>query len=199
MAELYRKTYSIFVLLIALLIASCSDDDGNPPDPFPDINRGDIEANRLKITFTLDTDTTNVQTIEFSDPDGLEGADPIIVDTIKLLGPIVQTAKRNYSSTIEFFDGSDDVTGSIRAKEDEYVICYRDMNTNNLELKRTDVDSDGKRLGFELEWSTVEILTPPPTDGHIKITLNFQPSGKDGLCDPGIRIMEARVPYQIEF
>lgn len=195
-----KLIYSIPFLIIGFLFVGCiNDDDGNPPNPFPGLNEGDIKANRFMLTFILDQDTTNVQTVEFSDPDGSGGNDPIVADTLKLMGPVNSSAKRSYSSSIDVFNGSNSVSDSLRDKEDEYVICYRDMNTNNLELKRTDLDKNGKRLGFNIEWSTVEITSPPQESGEIRVTLNFQPSGKDGLCDPGINIMEGIIPYKVEF
>lgn len=197
----FKNSFACVGLLIfsMLFIISCgSDDEGSTPDPFPDLNRGDIKVNRFIFTLTLNEDTTQIAQAEFVDPDGIEGSSPPSrIDTLKLRGPVSQGTFRRYSSEIEFFDGNVSVNAAIKNKDDEYVVCYRDMNDENLRFGDRDKDRDGRPLGIKAEWSTAKAAPNTPENGIIRITLNFQPAGKEGLCDPGVRILEAKIPYLV--
>lgn len=184
-----------FSFLLSLALVACGNDDDVDDPVFPPVNRGDVEANRLKITFTLNSDSTQ-STFEFFDPDGVGGANPVIVDTIKLLKP-TSGNRRQYNSSINFFNGTTPVTQEIIDKDNRYIVCYRNLNKDNLRFGNPDLDRDGINLGINGIWSTISTLGNPINSGTIRITLNFQPLTKDGTCDPGIRILEANMPYII--
>lgn len=197
----FKNIFSTFnlLLLFSLLFFACgSDDEGSVANPFPDINKGDIEANRFLLTFTLEQDSSQKETVEFFDPDGIDGNQPpSIADTVRLQGPVTQGAFRRYLSEIEFFDDNTSVNQAIINKDDEYIICYRAWNADNLRSGDRNEDRDGLPFGITAVWSTAKQTPNPPEGGVIRVTLNFQPAGKEGLCDPGVRILDAEIPYLV--
>tara|TARA_R110002072_G_scaffold58432_2_gene149020 strand:- start:406 stop:996 length:591 start_codon:yes stop_codon:yes gene_type:complete len=186
-----RLFYAIFFVLI---LVACGNDDDEELPTFPPTNRGDIQANRLKITFILSQDTTQKATYEFYDPDGIGGNAPIVIDTIKLLKPLGAT--RQYKSSIVIYNDSTSLNEAIKEKDNRYIICYRGMNTSNLRFGDPNLDRDGQPLGIEATWSTIDVQGSSDS-GNIRITMNFQPATKDGTCDPGSRILEAIMPYVV--
>lgn len=181
--------------MIFLMQGCNADDEGATPPDFPPIDRGTVEANRFLMTFTLLADTSQSQTVEFYDPDGLGGSDPLEQDTIFLREP-TSGQFRDYSSTIEFYENSVNVTSQIIAQGTNYAICYRGLDDRILRVGITDEDSEGKQLGLEARWSTVNSASTSKS-GTLKITLNYQAARKENLCDPGVRILEAYLPYEL--
>ncbi|MEQ8624589.1 MAG: hypothetical protein RJQ00_07040 [Vicingaceae bacterium] len=189
------KVLSLFLTLSVLIFSACGDDDlVDEPDDFPPIDRGDIQANRYFLTFTQKSDTSKSQTVEFYDPDGIGGAAPITRELLELKKP--SGSFFYYSSSIKIFNDSVDVTDQVIAQQTEYIICYRGYDVNNLTGGDWNEDFNGIQLGTEGEWSTSDKLGNNGS-GEIRVTLNYQPTGKDGLCDPGIRILDGSIPYQI--
>ena len=114
-------------------------------------------------------------------------------DTIRLEREI--NSDKDFNAFIRFYDGSNDVTQQIRNRGYDYIVCYRDMDTDELRLNDRDLDVNDKRLGLESEWSTVGGIDQNVV-GTVRITLNYQVN-KEGLCDAGVRIFNATVPYKL--
>ena len=177
-----------------LIFAACGDDDlVDEPDAFPPTDRGDIQANRYFLTFTQQSDTSEKQTVEFYDPDG-SGSAPIVQEKLELKKPSGSFFR--YSSSIRIYNDSVDKTDQIIAQQSDYIICYRNYNDSNLRGGEWNKDFNDFQLGTKGQWSTFETLGNDGS-GEIRVTLNYQPIGKNGLCDPGIRILEGSIPYQV--
>jgi|GEM_PF-1364070 len=186
-------------VLLAITFMACRDDEGESPDPFPPVDRGTVEVNRILITFTERNDTNQSQTFEYYDRDGIGGAAPIKIDTIKLRTALNQDIE--YLSNIELFFDNQNFTNQVKTLERDYVVCYRGHNTRNLEYDRPDLDADGIILGLNTVWFTEDesgLQNPTDGTGNIYITLNYQRQAKNGLCDPGVRIFEGTLPYVIK-
>lgn len=189
------KVLSLFLTLGVLIFSACGDDElVDEPKDFPPIDRGDIQANRYFLTFTESNDTSKSETVEFYDPDGIGGADPIIQEQLNLKRPSGSFFR--YTSSIRIFNDSVDVTDEIITQQTEYIICYRGYDVANLRGGEWNDDLNGIQLGTKGVWSTTDILGNDGS-GEIRVTLNYQPTIKNGLCDPGIRILDGSVPYQI--
>lgn len=191
----FLKGISFSIVISLLFFYSCKDDDiaDNPKD-FPPVDKGDIQANRYLLTFFEKNDTSARQTVEFYDPDGIGGNDPIIREQLVLKKP--SSSFLFYSSEIRFFNDMVEVTDQIINKQTKYISCYRSYNTANLRGGDFNKDVDGKQLGTTAEWSTLDMLGNDGS-GVIRVTLNYIPLTKEGLCDAGVRILEGSVPYQI--
>jgi len=189
------KVLSLFLTLSILIFSACGDDDlVDEPGDFPPIDKGDIQANRYFLTFTEFSDTSESQTVEFYDPDGIGGSPPIIQEQLNLKKPTGSFFR--YTSSIRIFNDSVDVTDQIITQQTDYIVCHRGYDDNNLRGGDWNEDLNGIQLGTKGEWSTSDQLGNDGS-GEIRVTLNYQPTGKDGLCDPGIRILDGSVPYQI--
>ena len=189
------RTLSLLFVLSILIFSACGDDDlVEDPDDFPPIDRGDIQANRYFLTFVEFNDTSKKQTVEFYDPDGIGGSAPTVQEKLELKEPSASFFR--YSSSIRIFNDSVDVTNEIIAQQTEYIVCHRGYDNNNLRGGEWNNDLNGIQLGTKGEWSTLDQLGNDGS-GQIRVTLNYQPTGKEGLCDPGIRILDGSVPYQI--
>ena len=187
------KTFlKIFVVALFIgLFSSCiNDDDGTiTPDPMP-IKRGDVEVNRFVILFTPRTGGCATQVFEFYDPDGSGGNAPQKNETWTLISGF-SGGINSYNAEIKFYLDSLEVTDQIEARGNNYIACYRDMNTNNFRLGDSNVDGNGLKLGTETTWQVVSSGT-----GNVKISLNYIHLNKEGLCDVGVRIFEATIDYQ---
>jgi hypothetical protein len=121
-----------------------------------------------------------------------------VVDTSLFQRPLTSQDFVRYSATVNFYQDQQEVTSIIRQNYDDYIVCYRSYNTNELELNFLERDTDGYLLGLESRWASyIRPNSDTTGEGHIKITLNYQPLRKNDLCDPGIRIFEAQMPYKI--
>ncbi len=189
----FKILYSI-VCITALLFACKDDDVGDEPPPFPPLDKGEIEVNRYLLTIAPKNNPNQKQTVEFYDPDGVGGTPPIIQETLLLINP---TGNFTYTFELAMFKDSLEVTKDIIARGTSYIICYRDFNPNKIKIGSFDEDAEGVVLGTEAKLSTADEGLPDDGRGDLRITLNYQPSGKEGLCDPGVRIFEGSIPYQI--
>ncbi|MFT6166858.1 MAG: hypothetical protein ACJASF_001551 [Vicingaceae bacterium] len=190
------RKLTLIALYIGLFSACINDDEGTvTPDPVP-IDRGNVEVNRMKITLSAKTGNASTQTIEFYDPDGLGGNAPIKNEMLTLEYPISSSFKP-YSGSIKFFKDSMDVTSLIKDAASRYVVCYREMDTDNLRISERNNDSDGVTFGIEALWSVIDERARGNTgNGQVKITLNYNQLQKIGLCDTGVRIFEGTINYQ---
>ena len=193
----FPRILTLFFVLSVLIFSACGDDDlVDEPDDFPPVDEGDIQANRYFLTFTEFSDTSKKQTVEFYDPDGIGGSAPITQEKFDLKEPTGSASFFRYSSSIRIYNDSVEVTDQIIAQQTKYIVCYRGYDDNNMRGGPWSKDSNGVQLGIKGEWSTSDRLGNDGS-GEIRVTLNYQPNGKDGLCDPGIRILDGSIPYQI--
>ena len=191
-----KAKYIILLIFIAALTACINNDDGKEtPEPNP-IQRGDIQANRMIISFRPSSGGP-IQNFEYYDPDGLGGAAPIKNDTWTLDFPGAGSSFKPYSALIKFYLDSLDVTSQIEDKGMNYIVCYREMNTKDLRINDSNEDANGLKLGTETTWRT---LSDPSSStngmGNVKITLNYIHLRKEGICDGGIRIFESTINYR---
>jgi hypothetical protein len=192
-----RNSLYLPILFVLCLFTSCiTDDDGAIPPPAPPVQRGNTEVNRFEITFTPRSGGGTSQIFEYYDVDGLNGNAPVVNENWTLdyseFGGV-----KSYSASIKFFLDMTDVTDQIENSGNNYIVCYREMNTNNLRLNNSNSDSNGLNLGTETTWQVLNDQTSGSNGkGIVKITLNYIHLGKEGLCDAGVRIFEGTINYQ---
>jgi len=178
--------YALLILFgIGTFASSCKDSDDDPV--FPPLDVGDVTSNRILISFTEAGKPATLATFEYYSPNGALAN----VDTIRLVrtgsGGIVR-----YESAINFLMDNDTMTAKVEARKESYIVCYRNLNGDNLRVGDFNLDKNRVPLGTTAMFSAVNEGT-----GSIRITMNYQPTGKEGLCDPGTRIIEAIMPYKI--
>ena len=181
---------SAVALFIGLFSACINDDEGTvTPEPLP-LQRGDIEVNRFIMSFTLKSGGGATQVFEFYDQDGSGGNAPLKNETWTLISGF-SGGINNYNADIKFYLDAIEVTDQIEARGSNYIVCYRDMNTNNFRIGDSNFDDNGLKLGTETTWQVVSSGT-----GNVKISLNYIHLNKEGLCDAGVRIFETTINYQ---
>lgn len=192
------KDILIYGLLIFIVMgmtaSSCEESDDDPV--FPPLDVGDVTANRLLFTFEESGRPDTRATYEFYEREGT----PTITDTIKLrkssLGSLI-----SYTSSVEFLMDNDTVTDRVEERDQRYIVCYRNFNDSCLRTGNFNLDRDGIVLGTTARWSTLNPNTNTSCgeSGFIRVTLDYQPTVKEGLCDAGTRILEATLPYEMSF
>ena len=183
-------TISTIALFIGLFSACINDDEGTTtPEPLP-LQRGDVEVNRFVMSFTPRSGGGATQVFEFYDQDGNGGADPIKNETWTLNSGF-SGGIANYNANIKFYRDSLEVTDQIEARGTNYIVCYRDMNTNNFRSGDSNLDANSSKLGTETTWQVLNNGA-----GNVKVTLNYIHLNKQGLCDAGVRIFESTINYQ---
>lgn len=173
--------------------ASCIDDDDSGDTPkFPVEQRGDIEVNRIILSFTSTVDTSYKRSFEYYDADGFNtGNPPSIKERVELDVPASGT-NITFDSKIQLFKDNNEVTSRIENLSTRYIICYRDWAPENFRLTKSNEDENGIKLGTEAEW----LVSNKNGAGNIRITLNYLPATKEGICDAGFRIFETVLNYQ---
>ena len=190
-----RNSYLLLASLFLFLSSCISDDEGSETPSFPDVDRGSIVANRLKITFYPRNNASQRSTFEYYDPDGSGGNAPTINETITLSMP-TSGSFFDYLAEIEIMNDNDTVTSNVENLGTKYIICYRDHNPSFLRRNSSNKDSEGRDLGTETEWTTV--ANNNAGSGKIRITMNYQGASKQGVCDDGFRILEASMNYIVQ-
>lgn len=185
------------VLCILLSFNACIvDDDVVEPQDTPELQRGDVEANRFEIKFTPKSGGGPSKTFEFYDTDGSGGNTPVTNETWELSfsssGGI-----QSYDASIKFYLDSKEVTEQIDNRASNYIVCYRDMNTDNFRVNDSNLDSDGLRLGTQTTWQVIDDANNSGSEsGSVRVTLNYIHLRKEGICDAGVRIFETTINYQ---
>lgn len=170
---------------------SCEKDKDEPETQFPPTDRGDVQIDSYLFMLT-DVSTQELDTFRYGDFD----TETALYDTIRW--ETFASSQKAYSAKIEFFFEGESVNSDIIANEQDYIVCYRGYSTYDLRITGLGKDSDNRTLGLESDWQAVNNNNSRGA-GEIYITVNYQPQEKDGLCDPGVLIFEANVPYQITF
>ena len=191
--------YFLIFSFLTLGYTACEEDEDDGPDEFPAIDRGPTEADKLVIIFTQNTTLPNphIDSAVVVDFDGPGGNDPVVQDSLELLWFDLFNNYAIYNAQIKFFKDGNQVDDIIQDNADRFIVCYRRFQTLELDLTRRDQDADGFPLGVRTDWITDG--GPSETNGinDMRITLNYQPTRKEGLCDPGIRIMDINLPYRL--
>lgn len=191
-----NNLYLPILFVLSLFTACITDDDGAKPPLAPPTQRGNTEVNRFEITFTSRSGGGGSQIFEFYDTDGVNGNAPAVNEVWSLqyagFGGV-----RSYKASIKFFLDGTDVTDIIENSSTKYIVCYREMNTNNLRLNDSNFDSNGLKLGTETTWQVLnDQASSGSGNGIVKISLNYIHLGKEGICDAGVRIFEGTINYQ---
>ena len=182
----------LFIILLGIgtSISSCKENSDDEED-FPPIDRGEFVSNRFLIHFEELRNPGVVTTYEFYAPNGVITK----ADTIKLrLGASGGFVR--YESKIDFMNNADTVTSLIEARNDRYIVCYRNLVNSKLQVGDLNVDKNGFVLGTEAGWKAVDQRGAAEV-GTIRITLNYLPGRKENKCDAGSRIVEGNIPYMI--
>lgn len=191
---------SIFItlgILLSTVFYSCKDDK-EEVQVFPTIDRGHTEVNRMIMTFNRVVGNTTIfeDSIVIYDLDGEGGNPPIVLDTLELTQSSQQNATIDYEANLRFYVDGTEVNGIINANYDDYIVCYRDYQFQEIQLLSRNNDPDGNPLGLYSEWQTKGSTTKGM--GTIRLTLNYQPLAKNGLCDAGVVIFEYKLPYRLK-
>lgn len=177
-----KKHLFIIIGAVALLFGSCDKAE----DPHAGHNHAVITTVRMNFT---DQSNQNTFTVEYSDPDGVGGNDPII-DTIFL------DSNHVYSVSVEFWNESvnpaEEITPAIEVTGFEHIICYEALNNLMVAFNITDQDSNGQPLGLTSEWTVTTA-----DDGDFKLNLRHQAGVKDGTCTPGESDVEVTFPVVV--
>lgn len=178
------KFINYFVLAgIVLMSFSCEKEKDEPENENPPTDRGDVEVDSYWFIFE-DVSSQIKDTFKY----GKFGTNTMRYDTIRLNR---QSSNNAYSASIQFFDGQQNVTNHIETNGFNYIVCYRGNNTDHIRLEDRNRDSNNNILGLKSNWGVESVGT-----GDIRITLNYQ-RNKENLCDGGVRIFEATVPYKL--
>ncbi len=195
-----KKLFFLTVIALGVLNQSaCIDDDGASAPEFPPIDRGNIEANRVIISFSPMGDTSTVLAYEYYDADGFNTGNAPTVNQQVGLKFSSSGGIRTYDAKVQFFIDSREVTSDIENLDTKYIVCYLDMNSNNLRLHNRNFDSNNKFLGTETTWQVLDDRGGSGSangSGKLRITLNYLPTAKEETCNQGIRIFEGILNYQ---
>ena len=180
-----KKT--LFITAMIALFTACEkhEDDDHKHDEGEVINQ---------VTLTVSSTDSTVQTVTWSDEDGLGGQDPILPDTLQL------KMDSTYTVNIGFFhlhDGQlESVNEEILTEAEDHVVCF---NTTHLTSvisvipTITDKDANGLPLGLSSSWQAVSPITT-----NLRIALKHQPDIKNGSCDIGETDVEVEFPLIIK-
>lgn len=172
-----KTTKSITELLFALLIIStlitaCGED--NPPP----VNEEEL-ITTLTLTFTDSTNTANVITTTFRDPDGDGGNAPTQFDTIRL------EAGKTYFTEITLLDESktpaENISDEVLEEANEHQFFFHASGAN-LTITYEDLDTNSPPLpiGLNTKW-----VTGTASIGTTQVILKHQPDVKNGTEAPG--------------
>jgi hypothetical protein len=180
-----KKTLLITAMIALFTACEKHEDDDHKHD------EGEV-INQVKLTVTS-TDSM-IQTVTWTDEDGLGGQDPTLPDTLRL------KMDSTYSVNIGFFhlhDGSlESVNEEILSESVDHIVCY---NTTHLTSvisvisTITDKDANDLPLGLSSSWLAVSPITT-----NMRIALKHQPGIKNGNCEVGETDVEVEFPLIIK-
>ncbi|MEJ7558415.1 MAG: hypothetical protein WKF66_08925 [Pedobacter sp.] len=148
---------------------------------------------KVSLKFTNVTNSGDVATVTWADPDG-EGGVPATIGTLNL--------KANATYTFEISEvlnetasNADDrnVLAEINEESDEHLWVYKPNTGLNINLVRTDKDENNFQIGLKGAAATGAIST-----GQLQVTLRHQPEGKNGTEAPGSTDFDAVFPVTIK-
>ena len=182
----FRASTLTYLALVTLIFTfnACKDQVDTPPNP----NEEEL-ITTLELTFTNETNASDVRIFKFADPDGDGGNAPTITDSIVL------AANSSYGLAVRFLDESkspvEDITTEIVAEAIDHLICY----TTPGDLMITILDKDANNLNLGL---AATVKTQALENTSLTIRLMHQPNQKNGNCDSGETDVEVTFITTIE-
>ena len=182
----FRASTLTYIALVTLIFTfnACKDQVDTPPNP----NEEEL-ITTLELTFTNETNASDVRIFKFADPDGDGGNAPTITDSIVL------AANSSYNLAVRFLDESkssvEDITTEIVAEAIDHLICY----TTPGDLMITILDKDANNLNLGL---AATVKTQAVENTSLTIRLMHQPNQKNGNCDSGETDVEVTFITTIE-
>ena len=182
----FRASTLTYLALVTLIFTfnACKDQVDTPPNP----NEEEL-ITTLELTFTNETNASDVLVFKFADPDGDGGNAPTITDSIVL------AANSSYGLAVRFLDESkspvEDITTEIVAEAIDHLICY----TTPGDLMITILDKDANNLNLGL---AATVKTQALENTSLTIRLMHQPNQKNGNCDSGETDVEVTFITTIE-
>jgi hypothetical protein len=182
----FRASTLTYIALVTLIFTfnACKDQVDTPPNP----NEEEL-ITTLELTFTNETNASDVRIFKFADPDGDGGNAPTITDSIVL------AANSSYGLAVRFLDESkspvEDITTEIVAEAIDHLICY----TTPGDLMITILDKDSNNLNLGL---AATVKTQALENTSLTIRLMHQPNQKNGNCDSGETDVEVTFITTIE-
>lgn len=177
------KTVSLKKLIVAatavaLIITSCKKDKETVPDPEDPVNETEVMTT-FKLTFVDSTNSANIVSATFRDPDGEGGNPPVQFDTIKL------AANKTYFASVLILDETkspvDTTSNEIEEESNDHLFFYTPQGVNEtITILDKDNHTPPLPLGLITRWKT-----GAASKGSTKIVLRHQPDVKNGTYSPG--------------
>lgn len=178
------KKYIYAVLLAPLFIISCNDDDTiieNPEEVITTVTVELADANN----------SSNLVTLEFSDPDGDGGNEPVIT-TENLSSNTLYNGKIYFLN--ESVSPADDITEEIREEDEDHQIFYA-FEGVNVAFNYTDNDENNNSVGLSFTLETMEAGT-----GILLVTLRHEPDKfASGVANGDIQNAGGETDVEVEF
>lgn len=174
---------NLFLLAcIALMFASCGDDDPEIPDE---------EELITTLTWTLTDSSGDVATFTFQDLDG-DGGDAPIVSTAALKANEVYTSAVSFLNELE--SPAEDITQEVMEEDLEHQVFYA-TTVSGLSFSYSDMDSDGNPLGV-----AAAVTTGAAGSGTVTVTLRHEPNkGASGVSDGDITNAGGETDIEVTF
>jgi len=176
------------VAIMALFIASCSDDDK------PSVNTPVNEEEVITTVITTLTNGSQTITLTSRDLDGDGPNAPVVTASGNL------SANTTYTGTVKFLNELvnpvDDITEEIHEEGDEHQIFFQ-VPTALGTFTYTDLDENGKPIGLEFRYTTGNAAS-----GNLIVTLIHEPNkNAEGVATGNITnaggATDAQISYQI--
>jgi len=156
-----KITRLLALLFISVLtFTACSDDDD-------DHDHDSEEELITTVRYTL-TNSNDIVTLTFSDPDGEGGND----GTYAVSGNL--TANMTYTGIVELLNETEspaeDITEEVKAEADEHEFFYT-SDVSGLAIAKTDTDGNGNPLGVE-----TSLTTATAGSGTLTVILKHEPT-----------------------
>ncbi|MGY4385754.1 hypothetical protein ACVWYN_002800 [Pedobacter sp. UYP24] len=168
------KFGTIAVTALVMSLSACKKDK---EVPMADENE---LITKVSLKFTNTTNTADVSTVTWSDPDGDGGVAPTI-------GTL--TLKKNVAYTFEVSEVLNESTtdatkrnvlSEIISESDEHLWIYKPATGLNITLVRTDKDKNNLEIGIKGTAAVGAAST-----GKLQVVLRHQPNVKNGTESPG--------------
>lgn len=161
------RTASLFVVLILIVLTSCSD-DGNSAKENPSPEKIDSVSIRLTAPGKPPVDLT------FIDAEGDA--------TFESQTPFASLSSNTaYSASFSFIGSRDGVSAQIEQTREDHIVCYD--ATEGIVIDYLDTDSNDLPVGLTTRWFT----STPGATVDLLMVLNHQSNLKNGQCgDNGV-------------
>lgn len=170
------KLLMIVAIVTTTIWTGCKKDKDDVTAPPASSNEEEV-ITTMQLTFVDSSNSSNVKTATFRDPDGDGGLSYDIFDTIKL-----EPNKTWITSILllnETVSPTDTISNEVLEEGVDHLFCFTPSGTIANVIK-TDADDNGLPIGLESKWYTSAI-----GNGSIQVELKHQPGIKNGTCSPG--------------